>query len=233
MKKEMKGLIIIGLILTSIVSSSFAFNYANMSNNQSSYFDGVLADSKNFEYICPSKTGAVVDVLDSNPCDNPVTIYNLSADNNESFLKSINDNLKEKAVNNSNLSNIEIVGFKFKPINSDYFNVTVDENNIVKVTQLQDIRNDDQVLFLSIKLVVRNVTSGEVIEYSFISFLADKNPNVSNVNKKLINPVLCYSQGECEIACTIIGAVITFAGILACSASCVVTIGLTCAICEY
>ncbi|MDR1820154.1 MAG: hypothetical protein LBR15_07935 [Methanobrevibacter sp.] len=205
MKNEMKGLFIIGLILTSIVGSSFAFNYANMSNNQSSYFDGVLADSKNFEYICPSKTGALVDVLDSNPCDNPVTIYNFSAANNESFLKIINDNLKEKAANNSNLSDLEVVGFNFIPINSDYFNVTIDENNIVKVTQLQDVGDNEQVMFLAVDLVIRNKTSDNLVNTDYSSFLADKNPHVPNVNKKLLNPPisLMLSDGFCGYACNV------------------------------
>ncbi|MDR2544191.1 MAG: hypothetical protein LBD03_01350 [Methanobrevibacter sp.] len=230
MKNEMKGLFVIGLILTSIVGSSFAFNMQNMSNNQSSYFDGVLADSKNFEYICPSKTGALVDVLDSNPCSNLLTKYNFSDANNEDLLNELNNNLKKNAANNSNLSNIEIVGFKFKPINSDYFNVTVDENNIVKVTQLQDVEDNEQVMFLAVNLVVRNITSGDISDYTFISFLADKNPHVPNVNKKLVNPLLRLPAVVCEPACAIIGVIITQEGIGACIAACLSS-GFACVVC--
>jgi len=222
MKKEMKGLIIIGLILTSIVSSSFAFNYANMSNNQSSYFDGVLADLDNTEIVNPSKTGAFFgDIYDTNPCDNPVTIYNFSAANNESFLKILKDNLQ----NDSMLADLEIVGFKYLPINSDYFNVTVDDNNIVKVTQLQDINTNEKVLILQQEIEFRNKTSGDVISAPLFNRLTVKHINSLNSDKKLLKQqsIIVASLGDyaCAAICGAVGAVGGFVGVALCEAACV------------
>ncbi|MDR2545210.1 MAG: hypothetical protein LBD03_06690 [Methanobrevibacter sp.] len=207
MNKEIKGLVIIGLILTSIVGSSFAFNMqSSMNNTQSSYYDGVLADTSNIEVV-QSKTGALVDICDDNPCDNLVTYYNFTGANNKDLLNILNDNIKKSAENNSDFSNIEIVGFDIKPINSDYFNVTVDENNTVKVVQLQNVGNNEQVMFLSINLILHNKTTGDVANIVISNFLADKNPHIPNVNKEVVNPQvkLFLSDGFCKHACNLLG----------------------------
>jgi hypothetical protein len=214
MKKEIKGLFIVALLLTSIVSSSYAFNMQSMNNTQLSCNGEVLVDSMvNIEIVSSSKTGAIVDCYDSNPCDNYVSIYDFSATNNKDLLKTLNDNIQKNAESNSTLSDIEVVGFDIKPINSDYFNVSVDENNIVKVTQLQDVSENEQVLFLSTNLIFRNKTTGDVANVAISNFLADKNPHIQNTNKKVVNPQIkpCLSPGFCNHACNLLGLVCTAA----------------------
>ncbi|MDR3291537.1 MAG: hypothetical protein LBT10_05230 [Methanobrevibacter sp.] len=201
---KIKGLIIIALILTSIISSNFAFNEQSTINSTSKYGGGVLASTIDIQAIS-SETGAVGDVRDANPCNNPVAIYNFTDANNVKLLNWLNTNLEKKAENDSTLADIELIGFKFTPINSDYFNVTVDEDNIVKVTQLQDVRDNEQVLFLSSVALIRNKTTGNVINVKFVNYLADKNPNVPNADKRLVNPPISsrLSSDFCNYACTI------------------------------
>ncbi|MDR1820368.1 MAG: hypothetical protein LBR15_09025 [Methanobrevibacter sp.] len=223
---KMKGLIIIGLILTSIVGSSFAFNIQSTSNAQLSYDGGVLADLNNTEIVNPSKTGAYFgDIYDTNACDNPVTIYNFSSANNESFLKMLNDSIQKKAENDSKLVDLEFVGFKFNPVNSDYFDVAIDDNNIVKVTQLQDINTDEKVLILQQEIEFRNKTSGDVISAPLFNRLAVKHINSLNSDKKLLNqqPIIFGSTlGDyaCTAICAAVGSLGGLVGVAACESAC-------------
>jgi hypothetical protein len=202
----MKGLVIIGLILTSMVSSSFAFSMQNMDNNQSNYFGGALANSINMQADY-SKTGSIVDIHDSNPVDNIVTIYNFSTVNNKISLEKMNEFLKEKVENNSKLDDIEILGFKVTPINSDYFNVKSDENNIVRVTQLQNVGDNEQVRFLSLGLIVHRKSTNENIIIPLSNYLADKNPFVI-VDKKIVNlnenTIVSNAHSDCVLAINLI-----------------------------
>ncbi|MDR2624329.1 MAG: hypothetical protein LBC39_07205 [Methanobrevibacter sp.] len=58
-------------------------------------------------------------------------------------------------------------------------------------------------MFLAVNLVLRNKTSDDLMNAVYGSFLADKNPHVSNTNKKLLNPPksLKLSDGFCGWAC--------------------------------
>jgi hypothetical protein len=216
---KIKGLFIITIILASAMGYSFAFDMQPNNDTQVVYTNGVLATTLNLE-MDNSKTGAFLkDAYDSNPCDNPVTVYNFTVANNKNVLEILNNNLQG---NDSKLDEIEIIGFKFTPINSEYFNVTVDENNVVKVTKIQDVGDNEQVIFLSTKLLVRNKTTDSIIEIPLINHIADNHPNVQDTNKKLINqqPDIQPMGWGCAALCSVISTLAGAAAVAACEAIC-------------
>jgi hypothetical protein len=239
MKKEMKGLFIILLILTSIICSNFALS-ANITKTSSQNLNNEYpADPNDLKFV-ESITGAFYsDVLDSNPIKNDIITYDFSYANNETFLKTINNELQKNETLRS--SNLEFLGFNFKPINNNYFNVAVDnKNKKITVTKLQDVPLNTQVAFLSMELIFKDKNSNTIIYIPLSNSLADENPqnpsslkrvdNLDNIPKDN-NPV-GLSHNVCMMLCGGVGAVVTVGTEASCLGSCVV-IGPGCLLCVF